>query len=187
MRRVAAVIFGAASLSLLGAAFFPAESAEPFDLLVRGARVVDGSGAAWFRADVGVRAGRIARIGSLAGSEARRVVDADDRVLAPGFIDVHTHVEGNLPARPDAANLIADGVTTVVTGNCGGSEIEVGQWLAKREQEGVALNVATLVGHNSVRAEVMGYADRAPTAAELSRMEQLVGRAMREGAVGLST
>jgi N-acyl-D-aspartate/D-glutamate deacylase len=187
MRRLAAVTLGAAPLFLLGLAFFPPESAEPYDLLIRGARVVDGSGAAWFRADVGVRGGRIARVGSLAGADARRVLDADDRVLAPGFIDVHTHVEGNLPARPDAANLIADGVTTVVTGNCGGSEIDVGQWLSKREQEGIALNVATLVGHNSVRAEVMGYADRAPTAAELSRMEQIVGRAMREGAVGLST
>ena len=187
MRRLAAVTLGAGSLILSGATFFPAEPPEPYDLLIRGARVVDGSGAAWFRADVGVRGGRIARMGNLAGREARRVVDADDRVLAPGFIDVHTHVEGNLPARPDAANLIADGVTTIVTGNCGGSEIEVGQWLSKREQEGIAVNVATLVGHNSVRVEVMGYADRAPTAAELSRMEQLVGRAMREGAVGLST
>ncbi|HYK43203.1 MAG TPA: D-aminoacylase [Thermoanaerobaculia bacterium] len=187
MRRLAVGALGAASLFLLGVAFFPADSAAPYDLLIRGARVVDGSGAAWFRADVAVRGGRIARIGSLPGSEARRVLDAGERVLAPGFIDVHTHVEGNLPARPDAANLIADGVTTVVTGNCGGSEIEVGQWLAKREQEGIALNVATLVGHNSIRAEVMGYADRAPTAGELSRMEQLVARAMREGAVGLST
>jgi N-acyl-D-amino-acid deacylase len=178
---------GAAALVLLGFTFLSAEPAEPFDLLIRSARVVDGSGAAWFRADVGVRGGRIAGVGNLTGAEARRTVDAGDRVLAPGFIDVHTHVEGNLAARPDAANLIADGVTTVVTGNCGGSELQIADWLARREEEGVAVNVATLVGHNSVRAEVMGYADRAPTAAELTRMEQIVDRAMREGAVGLST
>ncbi|HEY6051611.1 MAG TPA: D-aminoacylase [Thermoanaerobaculia bacterium] len=187
MRLRVASLLGAASLALAGAVVTGVEPAEPFDLLIRKARIVDGSGAAWFRADVGVRAGRIARIGSLAGAEARRVLDADDRVLAPGFIDVHTHVEGNLPARPDAANLIADGVTTVVTGNCGGSELEVGRWLSKREEDGTAVNVATLVGHNSVRVEVMGYADRAPTAEELSRMEELVDRAMAEGAVGLST
>ncbi|MDQ6893772.1 MAG: D-aminoacylase [Acidobacteriota bacterium] len=188
MRLCAILPLGAASLFLLlGLAFFPLDSDEPYDLLIRKARVVDGSGAAWFRADVGVRGGRIVRIGSLADAGARRVVDADDRVLTPGFIDVHTHVEGNLPARPDAANLIADGVTTVVTGNCGGSELAIGDWLASREQDGIAVNVATLVGHNSIRVEVMGYADRDPTAAELSRMEQLVDRAMREGAVGLST
>jgi len=187
MRLRVVSFLGAASLVLLGLTFLPGESAEPFDLLIRRARVVDGSGAAWFRADVGVRGGRITRVGSLAGAEARRIVDADDRVLAPGFIDVHTHVEGNLPLRPDAANLVADGVTTVVTGNCGGSELQVGDWLGRREQDGIAVNVATLVGHNSVRVEVMGYADRAPTAAELSRMEQIVDRAMREGAVGLST
>jgi len=178
---------GAAALVLLGFTFLSVEPAEPFDLLIRRARVVDGSGAAWFRADVGVRGGRIASVGNLKGAAARRILDADDRVLAPGFIDVHTHVEGNLPARPDAANLIADGVTTVVTGNCGGSELQIADWLARREEDGTAVNVATLVGHNAIRAEVMGYADRAPTAEELSRMEQIVDRAMREGAVGLST
>ena len=181
----------AAALAAAGAVLAAAATSEvgtgSYDLLIRHARIVDGTGAAWRRGDVGVRGGRIAAIGRLGGASASRVVDADDRVLAPGFIDVHTHVEGNLPARPDAGNLIADGVTTVVTGNCGGSELAIGDWLAGLEQEGIALNVATLVGHNSVRAETMGYADRAPTEGELSRMEALVDRAMREGAVGFST
>jgi N-acyl-D-amino-acid deacylase len=169
------------------AAVLPGASPEQFDLLIVDARIVDGTGAAWRRGDVGIRSGHIAAVGNLAGSPAARVIDAAGRVLAPGFIDVHTHVEGNLPARPDAENLIADGVTTLVTGNCGGSELAIGDWLDSLEREGIAVNVATLVGHNSIRASVMGYADRRPSRRELAEMEALVDRAMREGAVGLST
>lgn len=186
MRRVFGVLLSVAFAGAVGARV--AASPPPaFDILIRRARVVDGGGNAWFRADVGVRDGRIAAIGALGGATAARVIDADGRVVAPGFIDVHTHVEGNLPARPDAENLVADGVTTIVTGNCGGSELAIADWFRRLEAEGLGLNVATLVGHNSVRSEVMGYADRAPTPAELSRMEELVDRAMREGAVGFST
>jgi N-acyl-D-amino-acid deacylase len=160
---------------------------QPFDLLIVNARVADGTGRPAFAADVGIRGDSIAAVGRLAGAPAARTVDAAGRVLAPGFIDVHTHVEGNLPARPDAENLVADGVTTVVTGNCGGSEVDVGEWLDSLEREGTSINVATLVGHNSVRVRVMGYAARRPTRTELTRMEELVDRAMREGALGFST
>jgi N-acyl-D-amino-acid deacylase len=183
----------AAAVVLLGAilhaapASIPPPSDERFDLLIRDARIVDGTGAVGRRGDVGVRGDRIAAVGSLFGAAAERLIDAGGRVLAPGFIDVHTHVEGNLPARPDAENLIADGVTTVVTGNCGGSELAIRDWLDSLEREGIAINVATLVGHNSVRASVMGYADRRPSRRELAQMEDLVDRAMREGAVGFST
>ncbi len=149
--------------------------------------MVDGSGNAWYRADVGIRGGRIAAVGMLGDSAAARSIDADDRVLSPGFIDVHMHVEGNLLGRPDAENLVADGVTTVVTGNCGASELDLEAWFANFEREGIALNLASFVGHNSVRSEVLGYADRAPTAAEQQRMEGLVVRAMQAGAVGLSS
>lgn len=179
-----------AAASIVSVAIAGASAAgrpEPFDLLVCGARIVDGSGGAWYRADVGVSGGRIAAIGSLSGAAAARTVDAEDRVLAPGFIDIHTHVESNLPARPDAENLIADGVTTVVTGNCGASELSIAEWLDGVERNGTAVNVATLVGHNAIRADVMGYADRAPDSTELARMEALVERAMREGAFGFST
>ncbi|MEP6768742.1 MAG: D-aminoacylase [Acidobacteriota bacterium] len=160
---------------------------EPFDLVIRRARVVDGSGGAWFRADVGVKDGRIAAVGMLTDAPAARTIDAGDRVLAPGFIDVHMHLEGNLAARPDAENLVADGVTTVVTGNCGASELDLDAWFAALERDGIAVNVASLIGHNSVRSEVMGYADRAPTAGEQARMESLVERAMTAGAAGLSS
>jgi N-acyl-D-amino-acid deacylase len=200
MRRVksfpARILIGtgaAAAAVLLGAILhaappsIPPPSEERFDLLIRDARIVDGTGAARRGGDIGVRGDRIAAVGDLSGARADRVVDAAGRVLAPGFIDVHTHVEGNLPARPDAENLIADGVTTVVTGNCGGSELAIADWLDSLEREGIAVNVATLVGHNSIRSSVMGYADRRPSRRELAQMEALVDRAMREGAVGFST
>lgn len=172
---------------LLAAGGWAANREAPFDLLIVGARIVDGSGAPWYRGDIGIREGRIARIGKLAGAPAARVVDAAGRVAAPGFIDVHVHVEENLPADPDARNLLADGVTTVITGNCGASDRDVAGWLSRFSESSVAVNVGTLYGHNTARSEVMGNADRAPTPRELAEMESLVRRAMRDGAMGLST
>src|SRR6266545_3633431 len=88
-------------------------AAADYNLLIRNARVIDGSGNPWFRADVGVRDGKIAAIGNLATASADRTVDAKERVAAPGFIDVHTHVEGGIERIPEAANYVSDGVTTV--------------------------------------------------------------------------
>jgi N-acyl-D-amino-acid deacylase len=157
-----------------------------FDLVITGARVVDGSGNPWFRADVAVKDGRIARVGDVRPGQARRVIDARGRILAPGFIDVHAHVEGiyNLPA---AENFVRMGVTSLVTGNCGGSAVDVGKFLGRVSETPLAVNLATLVGHNSVRREVFGAANRRPTPEEMARMKELVERAMRDGAVGLST
>ena len=161
--------------------------AADFDVLIRNARVVDGTGNAWFRADVGVRDGRIAAIGKLPVSTADRVIDAADRVVAPGFIDVHTHIEGSVEKVPRGDNYLLDGVTTVVTGNCGGSELRLGEWFTKLEELGLGLNVASLIGHNTVRSEVMKRENRKATPDEIARMEALVEQAMREGAVGFST
>jgi N-acyl-D-amino-acid deacylase len=164
-----------------------AQGAPDYDLIIRNGRVVDGSGNAWFWGDLGIRAGRIAGVGRLEGARAAREIDAAGMVVAPGFIDVHMHVEGAVVARPAASNLLADGVTSIVTGNCGGSEVKIGEWFARLQQIGVGVNVATLIGHNAVRREVMGTEKRAPTATELERMEALVGAAMEQGAVGFST
>lgn len=95
--------------------------AADYDLLIRNARVIDGTENPWFRADVAVKAGRIAGIGKFPTATADRVIDAAGRVVAPGFIDVHTHIEGDIEKVPRADNFLLDGVTTVVTGNCGGS------------------------------------------------------------------
>jgi N-acyl-D-amino-acid deacylase len=161
--------------------------AQDFDLLIRNGRIVDGAGNAWFRGDVGVKQGRIAAVGALPGKSASRVVDAAGRVVAPGFIDVHTHIEGGVEKVPRGDNFLRDGVTTVVTGNCGGSELRLGAWFAALEKGGIGLNVASLIGHNTVRREVMGTANRLATADEIARMQALVEQAMREGAVGFST
>ena len=161
-----------------------------YDLLVRNARVVDGTGNPWFRADVAVSDGMITRVEPNIAGTAEVVVDARERVLSPGFIDVHTHVESSfsragLERLPRADNYILGGVTTIVTGNCGSSEVDLAAYRDRLTDLG--LNVATLIGHNSIRRAVMGPANRAPTADEMARMEELVDRAMEDGAVGLST
>ena len=162
-------------------------SAADYDVLIRNARVIDGANNPWFRADVAVKDGKIAAVGRLAGASAERVIDARERIVAPGFIDVHVHLEGNIERNPRADNFLLDGVTTVITGNCGGSELNLAQWFDKLEKLGLGINVASLVGHNTVRREVMGTANRLATPEEIAKMQSLVDRAMRDGAVGFST
>jgi N-acyl-D-amino-acid deacylase len=160
--------------------------APPYDLLITNARIVDGSGNPWFRADVAIKDGRIARIGRLGPDTANRTIDARGQILAPGFIDVHTHVE-SVYNSPAAENFVRMGVTTLVTGNCGGSTTEVAEFLGRINKEPLAINLATLIGHGSVRRKAMGLDDRAPTPEELKQMESIVEQAMKDGAVGLST
>src|SRR5690242_14069765 len=175
-------------LLLVCAVFFPAfASAADYDLLIRNARVIDGSGNAWMRADVAMKDGRIAAVGRLADAKADRVIDAHERIVAPGFIDVHTHVEGNVERNPRGDNFLLDGVTTVITGNCGSSQLNLAAWFDRLQKLGLGLNVASFVGHNSVRSEVMGAANRQATPEEIAKMQALVDRAMRDGAVGFST
>ena len=163
----------------------------PFQYLVLDARVLDGTGNSWYRADVGIRDGRIAAIGSLAGMEAEQTLDAAGRLLTPGFVDVHTHVESEgrfgIDDNARADNFLLDGVTTVVTGNCGTSMIDLDSWFGKLEELGLGINVSSLIGHNSVRREVMGLADRAADENDMQEMRSLVDQAMEAGAVGFST
>ncbi len=161
--------------------------AADYDWLFRNARVVDGTGNPWFLADVAVADGRIAAVGRFPNADASRIVDASGLVLAPGFIDIHTHIEQTIAAVPLGDNFVFDGVTTVVTGNCGGSKVELSQWFAELEEAGIGLNIASLIGHNSVRAHVVGGEARAATPEELEEMAALVGEGMKDGAVGFST
>lgn len=163
-------------------------SAADFDLIISRGRVVDGTGNPWFEADIAVKEGRIVEIGRIDPSRAAKVIDARGLIVAPGFIDVHTHIEGGITHLPTAENFLQMGVTSVVTGNCGGSALPLGEWFTKLENTGISINIASLVGHNTIRrAGMNGDFDRPPTPAELQRMRELTAQAMRDGAVGLST
>lgn len=161
-------------------------SGDRYDLVITNARIVDGSGNPWFRADVGIKGGRIARIGRIDSAEGVEKIDAKGQIVAPGFIDVHTHVE-SIYSLPAAENFVRMGVTTLVTGNCGGSTTDVAQFLGRIKEKPLAVNLATLIAHGSVRRQAMGSDDRAPTPDEMRKMESLVEQGMKDGAVGLST
>lgn len=161
--------------------------AADYSIIIRNARVIDGAGNPWYRASIGLKDGKIAAIGALENATADRTIDAAERIVAPGFIDVHTHIERTVERLPRGDNYLLDGVTTVITGNCGGSTLDVGAWFGRLEKLGLGINVATLIGHNTVRAEAMGTVQRLAKPAEILRMQQLVDKAMRDGAVGFST
>ena len=164
----------------------PALAAD-YDILIRNARVVDGAGNPWYRADVAIKDGKIAKIGTLPTASATKTIDAAGRVLTPGFIDVHTHIEAGIFLVPRADSFLRDGVTTLVTGNCGMSATNMKEFYDRLEKQGIGPNVTALIGHNAVRNEVMGSANRAPTAAEQTKMNAIVSQAVRDGAVGFST
>ena len=173
-------------LALVVATFPSRLHSQSYDVVIRHGRVVDGSGNPAFYADVAAKDGRIAAIGRVAG-DAKTEIEAHGFIVAPGFIDVHTHAD-EVADMPRAENFVRMGVTTIVAGNCGGSTLDVAKLFHAVEQTNVAVNVATLVGHNSVREKSMGGSfDRPPSAQELAQMKALVEQAMKDGAVGLST
>ena len=175
------VLAVAALLSLLTVA-----RSESFDLIIRHGRVVDGSGNPAYFADVAVKHGRIAVIGNVDGT-AKVEIEAKGLIVAPGFIDVHTHAD-EIAEQPRAENFLRMGVTTVVVGNCGSSALDVGKFFSEVKRKKISLNVATLIGHNTVRGKAMnGDHDRPPSAEEMERMKTLLQAAMNDGAVGLST
>ena len=172
---------------ILLAAPAPAQETERFDLIVRGGRVVDGTGNPWIRADVGVRGDRIARVGDLADASADRVVDATGLIVAPGFIDPHTHAVRGIFDVPTADNYLLQGVTTLTEGNDGSSPWPVGAHLEEIAAARISPNWAVFAGQGTIRREVLGVEDREPTRDELDRMLALVAGAMEAGALGLST
>jgi N-acyl-D-amino-acid deacylase len=170
----------------LGAMLAAGTAAQPaFDLVVRGGRIVDGSGGPPAPADVGIRGVRIAAVGEL-DAGAARVIDARGLIVAPGFIDVHAHAD-NIASRPQAENFVAMGVTTIVSGNCGYSNADIAAHLAHLERIGCSLNYGTLIGHGTIRTAALGTADRAPTPTELAAMRGLLRAALEAGALGMST
>ena len=165
----------------------PHGQAATYDLVLKGGTVVDGIGTPAYRADVGVNSGRIRAVGDLSGVDADTVLDVEGKIVAPGFIDVHTHAE-NIVERPAAENFVRMGVTTLILGNCGSSERDIAGLFHRLENVGIGPNVATLIGHNSIRSQVMGGSFmRPPTDAEIAEMSGAVAKAMDDGALGMST
>jgi dihydroorotase/N-acyl-D-amino-acid deacylase len=160
---------------------------SPFDVLITGARVIDGAGGSWYYADIGIRGDTIAAVGPLAGAEAAIRIDARGLVAAPGFIDIHSHARRGTFAVPTAENYLREGVTTIVEGPDGSSPVPLAPFLDKLRQTPISINFATMVGQGSIREVVIGLANRKATPDEIEKMKGLAAQAMREGAFGLST
>jgi N-acyl-D-amino-acid deacylase len=181
----------------LGVVAAGAGQSAPFDLLIRGGRVLDGTGNPWFPADIGVRDGRIVAVGPLPSATATRVVDATGKYVSPGFIDIHSHAddgsrpEGGLrdasPEIRSAPNLVSQGITTVVVNHDGRSPWPLSAQRALLEKQKIGPNAMLLVGHGTVRRQVMANdVRRRATPDEVARMRALVRQALSEGAVGMS-
>ena len=180
------------TLSALACLAVPAHAqARPLDILIRNGTLVDGTGAAQRRADVGILGDRIVFVGNAAQSKVtgKRTIDATGLVVAPGFIDPHTHAAGDLssPKNKGNVNYLMQGVTTVITNNDGGGTIEIGKTLDTWANNGIGTNAALYVPQGSVRGTVLAMSGAAPTPAQLDSMRRIVARGMSEGALGMST
>jgi len=187
-----------------------ADTVKPFDLVIENGHVVDGTGSPWYAADIGIRDGRIAAIGHLAGAAAMRRIDANGHVVAPGFIDMLGQSEMTILVNPHLPSKIFQGITTEITGEgesvaplndaiIGTDHVyyehlhitpdwrRLSGYFARLEKQGMGINLATYVGATQVRRMVLGDEDRAPDSAELQQMRTLVREAMEQGAVGVST
>jgi N-acyl-D-amino-acid deacylase len=185
-----------------------------FDTLFEGGHIIDGSGNTWFKADVGVVGDKIESIGDLRGAEAEKRVNAKRHIVAPGFMDIHSHSDIPLLVDPHVESKVYQGITVEVVGNCGSSAAPMNKsvkayrekyerggvpddfefdWVSMKDymdrvdRQGVSFNVATWIGHGTVRQNVLGYENREPTDTELRKMRKLVENAMKDGAYGLST
>ncbi len=199
-----AVLLAVAALSL------PLSAAETFDVVIRNGHIIDGTGSPWYTGDIGIINGRIAQIGVLNNAPAKKVIDAQGKVVAPGFIDMLGQSELSILVNPHLPSKIFQGITTEITGE-GGSiapmskklrAVDRGgfshygvkpdwltfdQYFARLEKQGMGINLASYVGATQVRRMVLGDVDRAPSAEELEQMKALVRESMQQGAVGLST
>jgi len=183
-----------------------------YNLIIKNGRIVDGTGNPWFRGDMGICQGKIEKIGKIDSENAKRTIDAQDRVVCPGFVDVHTHSDSTILINPKTESTIRQGVTTQLVGNCGFScapvntatkdllkkylfelmpEIEFewntfGEYLDHLDQRSFSTNIASLLGHGSVRIAVVGYENRSPDRQEIEEMKNYVAGALKEGAFGMS-
>jgi N-acyl-D-amino-acid deacylase len=159
----------------------------PYDLILKNGRIVDGTGSPWFTGDVAIRGDAIARIAQSIAEPAARVIDVRGSVIAPGFIDIHTHARRGITQTPTAANYARQGVTTVMEGPDGSSPLPLAPFLAEMERLQKSINIGSFVGQGSVRSDVIGSVNRKATPDEVLKMIGLVEQGMKDGAFGLST
>ena len=179
---------GVVASGLLGAGGAWAQTNAAGGLLITGGMVIDGSGSKARRADVRVSGDRITQIGKLKPRAGERVIEAGGMIVAPGFIDTHSHVDGELMELPDAQSHIRQGITTSIVGQDGGSHLPLKDYFAQVEAKHVALNIASFAGHGTIRGEATGKDYKRPvTSAELDKMRTLMAQEMQAGALGLSS
>ncbi len=181
-------LFSRLTLSVLPLLFLVFScSVESYDLVITNGSIVDGTGAEAFSGDIGIRGNEIFEIGSLQKSRAIQTIDASGLIVTPGFIDVHTHCDRGIQRVPTVDNYIFQGVTTVIGGNCGGHRFPLEKIYKDLEEQGIAVNFGSLVGHNTIRREIMEYKMKDPTAEEMTQMKALIDQEMRAGGLGFST
>jgi len=176
-------VFALAALAIVA----PRAQAPAFDLVVRNGRIVDGTGSPWYRADLAVKGDTIVRIAPRIDGPAGRVIDAGGKVVAPGFIDIHTHARRGIFQVPTADNYVRQGVTTLIEGPDGSSPLPIRPFLDRIEQTHITPNFALFVGQGTVRDQVIGPVNRKATDAEIEKMRGLVRQGMEDGAFGLSS
>jgi len=177
------------AVAAAAAPLISAQSPNRYDLVIRNARVYDGNGNPWIRADVGITGDRIQAVGTLANATALRTIDAAGLALTPGFIDVHSHVGPGLAtnALKHGQPVLAQGITTVMVNPDGGGPTDLEAQRDRYARQGIGLNVALMVPHGSVRQAVLGMSDRDPDSEQLAKMIEMVRQGMRAGAFGLSS
>lgn len=158
-----------------------------YDLLITNARIVDGTGASWFRGEIAIKGDTIVEVAAHASGTTARTIDARGQVVSPGFIDTHTHARRGIFEVPTADNYVRQGVTTVFEGPDGGSPVPLGPFLDKLAALHTSLNIGSFIGQGSIRSEVIGNANRTATPEEIVRMQALVEQGMKDGAFGMTT
>jgi len=162
-------------------------SKASYHIVIKNGTIIDGSGSPPFIADIGIAEEKIVFVGAIDKSEGDIIIDAQGLMVTPGFIDVHTHCDRGISGTPTVDNYILQGVTTVIGGNCGGHQFPLEELFKALKAKGISVNFASLIGHNTIRREVMNYSMDRPSAEELKRMKDLIEDEMKAGALGFST
>ncbi|MCP4725566.1 MAG: D-aminoacylase, partial [bacterium] len=174
-------------LSAIFTLFDSVISYAQYDYVIKNGKVVDGTGNPWYIADIGISGDKIVKIGRIEAGEEDNIIDASGKIVCPGFIDMHSHAERQILRDPTVHNMITQGNTTIVGGNCGGSQLDLERFFSAFEKKGASMNMGSLIGHNTIRRRIMRNEGREPTREELEKMKEYVEKGMQDGALGFST